>query len=538
MSPSIYYINPLADFPTYFNSENYHARGLRQATQIADLAIPTLAALTPNDFRIQLCDQNISPIDFDLDVDYVGITGKITQYHHMVATAQEFRKRGKTVIIGGPYASLSPEVLRPHCDILIKGEIEDIAPEIFADLRAKTWKSEYQGNKPDMSRSPVPRWDLYPNDRAAMGTLQTSRGCPFECEFCDVIQYLGRQQRHKNPPQVVKELDMLYQHGYRSIFLADDNFTVYRSRAKELLCAIRDWNRAQTRGKASFLTQVSIDAARDDELLTLCAEAGVTTVFIGIETPNEESLREAKKRQNLRIDLTAEISRFLAHGIYVVGGMIVGFDADGPDIFRRQYDFAMQTGIPIYSLGALAAPAATPLYARLAEAGRLKTGGSEVAAVPWTTNIVHPTMKDEELIGGLRWLPKNLYLPQSFRDRLLLFIEKLGPRRDPKWQTAGGTDAVRSVDRDSMDIIYKLKSLGPAEAAMWTRVMTACARKPEALPFVLISCLQYMQIRYMYDLGQFWDAQLSAAPAPAARPATDLVTLGVRKRDVVPGGAA
>ncbi len=151
----------------------------------------------------------------------------------------------------------------------------------------------------------MPRWDLYPNGQALMGSVQTSRGCPFECEFCDVIQYLGRKQRHKPVGQVLAELDQLYRLGYRSVFLADDNFTVYRARAKELLVALRDWNARQTDGRMRLMSQVSIDAAGDEDMLQMCADAGLTHVFIGIETPNEESLREAKKRQNLKKNLVA-----------------------------------------------------------------------------------------------------------------------------------------------------------------------------------------------------------------------------------------
>src|ERR1041384_4790412 len=217
----------------------------------------------------------------------------------MKAIAAEFRRRGKTALIGGPYASVSPDVVRPHCDILVRGEIEDIAAKMFGDLASGDYADEYVGTRPDMRASPIPRWDLYPNDRAGMGTVQTSRGCPFECEFCDVIQYLGRKQRHKSPARVLAELDALYDHGYRAVFLAYDNFTVYRARAKELLLALKEWNDA---GKGmAFTTQVSIDCARDTEMLELCADAGLVNVFIGIETPNESSLRETKKRQNVGI---------------------------------------------------------------------------------------------------------------------------------------------------------------------------------------------------------------------------------------------
>lgn len=510
MARSIYFINPKADFPTYFNAENYVARGTRPATQMADLAIPTLAAMVPPGMDVDICDENVESVNFDSPAEFVGITGKVTQHGRMVALARAFRERGKTVLIGGPYASLSPEVLREECDVLVRGEIEEIAPELFGDLGSGRWKDEYIGGKPSLATSPVPRWELYPNDRAVMGTLQTSRGCPFECEFCDVIQYLGRKQRHKEVAQVTTELDVLYRHGYRSVFLADDNFTVYRSRAKELLLGLRAWNLRQTDGRVSFLTQVSIDAAKDDELLALASDAGLNTVFIGIETPNEDSLREAKKRQNLRVDLVGQIRAFFRHGINVVGGMIVGFDADGPDIFQKQFDFAMASGIPIFSLGALVAPAATPLHARMRAEGRLKENGSEVAAVPWTTNIVHPKLPEAQLIGGLKWLANHLYNPATFGERLVSFIEMFEPPRDARIADARRPERARSVDRDSLDVVYKLRHLGPDEAKLWSRVMRATNKKPDVIPFVLASFLQYMQIRYMYELGQFWDAKLVA----------------------------
>src|SRR5262249_13384069 len=161
---------------------------------------------------------------------------------------------------------------------------EQIAPGLFSDLRCGSWRPEYDGGRPDLAMCRPPRWEGYPNDDALMGTVQTSRGCPFECEYCDVIQYLGRKQRHKAVAQVLAELDRVYAYGYRDVFLADDNFTVYRSRAKELLGALREWNLRRVAGRVRFFSQVSIDAAKDDELLRLCAEAGLTGVFIGIET--------------------------------------------------------------------------------------------------------------------------------------------------------------------------------------------------------------------------------------------------------------
>jgi radical SAM superfamily enzyme YgiQ (UPF0313 family) len=531
MGRSLYLINPRSEAPSYFGAEVFEHWGYAPAQGIADLAIPTVAALAPEDLEVTLCDEYIQPIDFDLDVDYVGLTGKVTQAGRMIQVADEFRRRGKTVILGGPFASLSPEVLRPHCDVLVRGELEGIAKRFFADLLADRLDEEYEGDRPDLSRSPVPRWDLYPNHRASLGCVQTSRGCPFECEFCDVIQYLGRQQRHKAVDQILAELEALQRHGYRGVFLADDNFTVYRKRAKEVLTALADWNSRQDR-PMFFGTQVSIDAARDDELLDLCARAGLTWVFIGIETPNEESLRESRKRQNVGVDLVSQVRRFLDHGIAVAAGMIVGFDHDGPDIFQRQYEFAMSSPIAIFSLGALVAPAATPLYERMASGGRLVEGGAEIAATPWDTNIVPERMTREELFDGLQRLCNNLYHPRAFGERLVHLIESLGPHRGPHQAVVSdrGRDR-RRIRVDELGLLRKLMRSGPEEARMWSRISRALEAKPEAGIVAMEAMVRYAQVRCMYEVGSFWEPRLAEGAAamhapPGSGPGSPLVSLG------------
>ena len=409
---------------------------------MADLATATVAALAPRDFEFELCEEQIEPVNFDHPADWIAITGKVSQRGRMIAIADEFRRRGKRVIIGGPYASLSPARLRDHCDVLVSGETEEIAAELFSDLRAGKPKDSYVGDKPSLASSPLPRWDLYRNDRAILGAVQTSRGCPFECEFCDVIQYLGRKQRHKPIANVIAELDALWTAGYRTAFLADDNFTAYRAHCKELLAAIAHWRRDRP---MEFVTQISIDATRDEELLDMCVAAGLTQVFVGIETPNVESLRETGKRQNLKISLVDEIQKLVDHGMSVMGGMIVGFDHDGPSVFAQQYDFAMATPIPIFSLGALMASEATPLFDRITREGRLITGGVETQAVPWSSNIQCQTMSMEELHDGMQNLCNALYAPAAFGERMLNMIKTFGRnRKAPRAATLRPEIAARS----------------------------------------------------------------------------------------------
>ncbi len=512
MARSIYLINPLAEIPGYFGADVFQHLGFKPAQAIADAAIATVAALVPDDFYVRLCDEHVSEIDFDSKADIIGITGKVTQASRMIQVAAEFRRRGRTVMIGGPFASLSPEEMRPHCDILVRGELEGIAGDLFDDLRRGDWQEEYVGDRPDLSTSPVPRWDLYPNDRTLVGCVQTSRGCPFECEFCDVIQYLGRKQRHKSVEQILEELDVLYGYGYRAVLLADDNFTVYRKRAKGLLRALREWNNNRPDGPVAFATQVSIDAAKDDEILRLCAEAGMVWVFVGIETPNVESLKESKKRQNVGVDLEAQIQRFLDYGIAVTGGMIVGFDADKLDIFDIQYDFAMSTPIPIFSLGALVAPAATPLYDRMRDAGRLVEGGSEVAATPWDTNILPAQMSREQLLEGLRWLCNRLYDPDAFAERVVQTIDKLGPQRGPFGKSRTSPSELRAIDREGVGLLKKLIRQGPAERRMWKTISAAMLAKPGSQGLVMSVLFRYAQIRCLYEQGHFWEPKLAEIP--------------------------
>jgi hypothetical protein len=510
---TIYLINPAPDIPTYFGAEVYVGRGLRPTTLMADLALPTVAALAARQLGVVLCDETIEPLDFNADVDYVGLTGKVSQRGRMRVIAQEFRNRGVPVLMGGPYASLDPEWVRPCCDILVRGEIEEIADELFGDLAAGKWRDEYLGNRVDLACTPVPRWDLYRNERALMGMVQTSRGCPFECEFCDVIPYAGRRQRHKPVGAVLTELDQLYQHGYRKVFIADDNFTVYRARARELLEAIRGWNNRQGDGRVQFYTQVSIDAARDEELLRLCAASGLAHVFIGIETSNEESLREARKRQNLRVDLSAEVQRFLDQGIGVTAGMIVGFDADAISIFAHQNEFAMGTAIPVFSLGALVAPVATPLHARLSAARRLVADGAGVTATPWSTNIVPARMSQAQLLAGMRWLCNKLYDPPAFGERLLRQIEFLAPLRQGSERSTAGS--LREVELDGLRLLGTLPKLGLDESALWRNVRRALARRPYATEQVMQTLIQYLQVRYMYETSGVWEPGLSKTLAPA-----------------------
>jgi radical SAM superfamily enzyme YgiQ (UPF0313 family) len=404
---------------------------------LAPASIATVAALAPSDFRVSLCDETVEPVDFDAAVDAVGISANVSQVRRAIAIAGAFRARGKVVIMGGPHVSLAPEAFEGHADCIVVGEFEPIAETVFADLRNGTLKSRYDGSRADLCGSPAPRWDLYRNDRAVSGVVQTSRGCPFECNFCDVIQYLGRVQRHKDNAQVIAEVQNLYDLGYNSIVLADDNFTVYRKRAKALLRALAAWNGAEGRDYVVFATQVSIDAARDQELLALCNDAGLLHLFVGIETSDADNLKDSKKRQNLHVDLAAEVRKLVSHGLRVQAGLIVGFDHDDRSVFARQFEFAMTLPVPTFKTGVLVAPIGTPLYVDMQAAGRIANDDllTQYSPASLVTNLTPARMSRDDLYIGTKWLVSKLFDPENFYIRLKAMSELLAP---PPWERRGG----------------------------------------------------------------------------------------------------
>jgi radical SAM superfamily enzyme YgiQ (UPF0313 family) len=494
--PSIYLINPRSDCPAYYGAEVFNQLGLPTAAFVADLAVATVAALAPSDFEVEICEENVAPAQLDCRADYIGITGKVSQRNRMLELAREYQRRGRTVILGGPYASLSSDVVRPHCDILVRGEIEPIASKLFDDLRSGRFRAEYLGTPADMSDTPIPRWELYPNERALQGSVQTARGCPFRCDFCDTIQYVGRKQRHKPPGRVLEELEVLYRLGYRNVFLADDNLTAHRPRARELLRALTEWNQQTATGRVHFSSQISVDAARHPDLLAHCAAAGLDQAFVGIETPNVDSLLESHKQQNLGADLVPSIEVFVEHGVEVIGGLMVGFDADSADIFRCQFEFAMQTPVASFSINALNAPPTTPLFERMEREGRLLSDAESAGPVtPWWTNMRPKQMSPSELEQGIRWLVEQLYRPANFEHRMLRFIE-LYPDIGPEPRAPGSPR--RDVNLQGLSVVRALSRLGAQEQLMMNRLSAAARGKPRTQRHLFANLFRYMQIRSIY----------------------------------------
>ncbi len=395
-----------------------------------NLSLPTVAGLTPREHEVVLMDENVEPIDLDVQADIIGLTGYVIHKRRILELAAEFRRRGKFVVAGGPLASLCPEDLRDKVDVIFVDEAEYTWPQFLKDYQAGQWQAEYrQDEKPSMHDSPLPRFDLLKIDRYRSMTIQFTRGCPFTCEFCDIIVMYGRRPRAKTVDQVMAEVREIHRLGAHNIFVVDDNFIGNKKDAKQLLTAIIEWQVAN-RYPIEFMTEVSLNVSQDDELLALMRQANFSTIFIGIESPRTASLEETKKNQNLRGNLLDSVHKIQRAGLEVMAGMIVGFDHDDLAIFEEQFRFIQDARIPVSMTGLLNALPKTPLYKRLKDAGRLvaESVGDQFVF----TNIVPKGMSTRELNEGYKRLLQRLYSHRNYRKRVMQLILNKGVQLENK----------------------------------------------------------------------------------------------------------
>ena len=512
----LYLISPQSDAHHEY-SPLAAAAGGERITRLASAGIATVAALAPRHFDIVLCDEAVQSVDFETDADVIGLSANVSQAQRALQIADEFRRLGKTVVMGGPHVSLAPELFDGRADSLVVGELEPVAEAFFADMLGGTLQPRYQGAKADLTLSPAPRWDLYPNHLAISGVVQTSRGCPFECHFCDVIQYLGRVQRHKTNEQVLTEIQALYDLGYDYITLADDNFTVYRKRARSLLKAIAEWNGRDGRGYLTFATQMSIDVARDQEILELCNEAGLLNVFVGIETSDPNGLVESKKRQNLKVDLREQCRTIVRAGLRIEGGLIVGFDSDGLSAFQRQLDFAMDLPVGTFAVSVLTAPVATPLYEAMSAAGRIVTDdeSAQFPSANLITNFRPAQMSREELYVGAKWLICKLMDPANFETRLRSMAALLAP---PPWILRGGEQRRHQNLRAATGLFSKvmrdLVRRDPRVASLVHNVFALMRERPDIRDGLGDAMSHYLMTLRAYELNGVYDRDWAAMSAP------------------------
>ncbi|HMA84812.1 MAG TPA: radical SAM protein [Desulfosalsimonadaceae bacterium] len=395
---------------TYW-SFKYALKFIRKKSAMPPLGLLTVAALFPPDYDLKLVDMNIEPLpDEAIEwADAVFISAMIVQQDSVESVIARCNRMDTKVVLGGPYANSNQEDIQ-GVDHFVLGEVEDTLHAFLSDLENGTAKHVYPlPARPDISKAPTPRFDLLKMDAYGSMAVQYSRGCPFHCEFCDIWTVYGNKPRLKSADAMIAEMYALYRQGWRGgVFLVDDNFIGNKKRVKEeLLPALKAWQ-AEHGHPFHFFTEASINMAEDEDLLIGMREAGFNEVFIGIETPDEEGLKETGKVQNLKTDMGQAVKRIQKHGIEVMAGFIVGFDQDKPDIFERQIHFIQQNAIPKAMIGLLTALPGTRLYERLKSEGRMI--GASIGNNTHVLSTNFKTVMDGERIKeGYKKILANIY---------------------------------------------------------------------------------------------------------------------------------
>lgn len=405
----------------------FYGLGRKLKYSMASGALVSVAALVPAGHEVVILDENVEPIDFESlrRFDVIGITGMVVQAERMCEILRRLRQLSVVVAVGGPLVTVSEGTFDGLCDVRFIGEAEETWPAFLNALAegAQTESRYEQAEKTDMSTVPVPRFDLLRRGYYGTAPVQFSRGCPFRCEFCDIITIFGRRPRLKRPEQVLAELDAVVTAGFTGCFLVDDNFIGNKVEAKRLLRQIIGWQEA--RGfPLTFTTEASVNLADDRELIDLMARANFQSVFVGIETPRKESLKETLKNQNVHGDsLLAKVERIRAGGLSVSAGFIVGFDNDDERIFDEQFEFIQASGIATLSVSLLTPLPTTPLYDRLRAEGRLDFSDPELIYLP-------KQMTRERLKAGFRELLNRVFDAEAYFERVFGGAEATKARRE------------------------------------------------------------------------------------------------------------
>jgi radical SAM superfamily enzyme YgiQ (UPF0313 family) len=445
------------EIPMTFWSLKHAIRLAGYKSVIPPLGLLTVASMLPADYEVRLIDMavtRLTPKDIAW-ADIVFVSAMQIQRHSFEKVVALCNECGVPVAAGGPYASASFKEIS-GVDYFILNEAELTLPRFLHDYELGRPRNIYQDlEKPDITRTPPPRLDLIDVSRYSSMALQFSRGCPHNCEFCDIIRMFGRVPRTKTPGQFIAEMELVYRTGYRgSLFIVDDNFIGNKSKVKALLREIIAWQKE--RGYPFYLyTEASLDLAQDDELMDLMLEAGLGDVFLGIESPDPDTLADIQKKQNIRHDMHESIKKMHGKGLEIMGGFIVGFDTDTESIFERQIDFIQKAGIPKAMVGLLSAIPNTPLYERLDRENR-------IMGVPTGDNLALdlnfvPKMPAHKLINGYRHIIDMIYTPKNYFKRCMIFIENL-PESHKIWEVrkqSRGKDFYKTGDHQ---VIRQMKA--------------------------------------------------------------------------------
>jgi len=395
------------------------------------LGLLTVASMLPANWGKKLVDMNVSRLK-DKDIikaDYVFLSGMNIQQESFKQVVERCNRLGVKVVAGGPMVTTEDYHKFPGVDTFILNEAEITLPQFLNDLQNGNPKHVYKTDQfPDISQTPSPMWELLERHKYATMSIQYSRGCPFNCDFCNITLLNGHRPRTKSKQQFIAELDSLYRLGWRgAVFIVDDNFIGHKRKLKtELLPAIVEWSKTKNY-PFNFTAEVSINLADDKELAQLMVNAGFDHVFIGIETPNDESLAECGKSQNLNRDMVSMVKYLHRIGLRVSGGFIVGFDHDPPSIFDKQINFIRNSGIVTAMVGILNAPSGTRLYNRMAKENRL-LGMMSGDNMDGSTNFI-PKMNPQKLSEGYKKILKTIYSPREYYYRVKTLIREYQPLR-------------------------------------------------------------------------------------------------------------
>ena len=467
------------EFPDTFWSFKHALKFVRKRAALPPLGLLTVAAMLPAGWDKRLIDLNVAKLgDADLGwADLVLVSGMIAQRDAARALIARCRAAGKTVVAGGPLFT-SEHADFPEVDHFILNEAEVTLPEFLRDYQAGRARRLYTTTTlPDLLETPVPLWHLADLRRYGSMCLQYSRGCPFDCEFCDVTAKFGHRSRTKSAAQVIAELAALAASGWRGpVFFVDDNFIGNKRKLREhLLPALVAWQAAH-RHPFTFYTEASINLADDDALTRDMVAAGFDAVFIGIETPVEAGLAECNKRQNRGRDLLGDIRRLQRAGLEVQGGFIVGFDCDTLAIFRSQLEFIQSSGIVTAMVGMLTALPGTKLFERLQREGRL-LGPSSGNNSDGTTNFL-PRMDLQALREGYRNLIATIYAPRPYYRRVRTFLREFQP---PKVALTFNLNAIAAFMRSAL----RLGLIGRERLQYWRLLTWTLFRRPQLLPMAV-----------------------------------------------------
>ncbi len=416
--------------PKTFWGFKYALPFIRKKAAFPPLGLLTVAALLPKEWDKKVIDLNLQNLnEEDLNwADFVFISAMVIQKESVREIIDSAKRLGKKIVAGGPLFTTDYEDFLEDIDYFVLGEAEVSLPLFLEDFEKNALKKIYKTNQwSDIRRTPIPLWELIDIKKYGSMGIQYSRGCPFNCEFCDIVLLNGRMPRTKNKDQILKELDALHDRGWRdSVFFVDDNFIGNKIKLKsEILPEIIKWME-EKKYPFVFNTQVSINIADDKELMELMSKAGFSTVFVGIESPNEESLKECGKFQNTNRNLLSSIKSIQSYGLQVSGGFIIGFDKDTPSIFDQMYLFIQKSGVVTAMVGLLQAASKTRLWERLKKEKRLITQptGSNTDC---TINFI-PKMNLNSLVSGYKRIINQLYSPKNYYSRMVAFLREYKPK--------------------------------------------------------------------------------------------------------------